>query len=470
MNYAIILAGGVGSRFWPFSREFEPKQFMKVICEESLVQSSIRRLKGIIPSKNIYIISNYKYFFELQKHVSRFGIPSSNIILEPEGKNTAPAIGLCARLISLKDKNAALIVMPSDHYITGLGKFFKNVKTAFLAASRGYLVTMGIKPRYPATGYGYIKVKLKNNNDRGGRNSFLMIDKFLEKPAQEKANKYFKDRKFYWNSGIFVWKADVFLGELKKYLPGLYNSLKKINTCEDIVKAWNGIRPVSVDYGILELSKKIALIPADFSWTDLGSWDALNEIMPTDQHGNIIQADSVDLGSSGICVFSRGKRFISTIGLKDLIVADTPDALLICHKSKAQEVKKVVDYLKERKRKEHVTHVTEKRPWGAYTVLEIGRGFKIKLIEIEPKKRLSLQSHEKRAEHWVVVSGCAKVTSKTGARLVKCNQSVYIPKGTKHRLENPTSKPVKIVEVQTGNYLEEDDIKRFADDFKRQEA
>ncbi len=464
MNYAIILAGGIGSRFWPFSRELEPKQFMQVIGNVSLLQATIMRLKGVIEPKNIYIITNQIYLYELEKQIKQFNIPNDNIILEPEGKNTAPAVGLCARLISKKDKNAVLAVFPADHYISNNNKFQVNIKEGILCAQDDYLVTIGIKPKGPSTGYGYIKVR---NRKKATSPRYYIVERFLEKPDFKRARQYFSDKSFFWNSGIFIWKAKVYLDELKAYLPALYAQINAIKGKNDIVRIWPQIRPVSVDYGIMEYSKRIALIKAEFDWTDLGSWDALNEIMPADKHGNVISADSLDFASRGISVFSRSQRLISTIGVRDLIIADTPDALLVCHKDKAQDVKKIVESLKSSKRKEHIVHVTEKRPWGAYTVLEKASGFKIKLIEIEPQKRLSLQRHKNRAEHWVVVSGTARVTSNGNVRLVKSNESIYIPKGTKHRLENPTRQLLKIVEVQTGIYLEEDDIERFDDDYKR---
>ncbi|MFA5145048.1 MAG: mannose-1-phosphate guanylyltransferase/mannose-6-phosphate isomerase [Candidatus Omnitrophota bacterium] len=458
MNYGVILAGGIGSRFWPFSRELEPKQFLRVIGKGSLFQSTIIRLKQLMPARNIYIVTNQAYLTELLKQVKQFSIPRENIVLEPEGKNTAPAIALCARLIQQRDKDAVLIVLPSDHYIKDINKFNFALRQAVACAKDGFLVTLGVKPKSPSTGYGYIKVKPKSKRLRA---KYYTVEKFLEKPDLAKASRYFKDKSFYWNSGMFIWKAAVFMDEVKLYLPRLYKQIMAIKDTRDIIKVWHRISPVSVDYGIMEHSRKIVLVPAGFDWTDLGSWDALNEVLAKDAKGNIIQADSIDLGSRAICIFSRGNRLITTIGLRDLIIADTPDALLICDRNRAQEVKKVVDQLKLSKRKEHFAHLMEKRHWGHYTVLKQANGFKIKIIEIEPKKSLSLQRHKKRAEHWVVVSGTAKVIGPSGTKLVKNNQSVYIPRGAKHRLENPKNYPLKIVEVQTGSYLEEDDIERL---------
>ncbi|MBU0548536.1 MAG: mannose-1-phosphate guanylyltransferase/mannose-6-phosphate isomerase [Candidatus Omnitrophica bacterium] len=461
MTYAVILAGGVGSRFWPFSRELEPKQFMKIIGEASLLQATIQRLKGVVDPACIYIITNNIYFYEVKAQVAKFGIPDVNIILEPQGKNTAPAVGVCAKLISRIDKDAVLLVLPSDHYIKNISNFKKTVKKAIVCASKDLLVTIGIKPNAASTGYGYIKVD-------GKKNGYITVEKFLEKPDLNKAKKYFKDKRFFWNSGMFTWKAAVFLEEAKKYLPKLYASLRLINSAEDIPKVWPRIEAVSVDYGIMERSRRIALIPASFYWTDLGSWDALAEIFPKDKKGNISSGDTLDVDSNGVCVFSKGNRLVSTIGVNNMVIADTPDALLVCDRSRTQDVKQLVERLKTLKRKEHQVHLTQARPWGSFTVLQQGIGFKIKLIEIMPGKRLSLQRHRSRAEHWVVVSGMAKITSAGKVSFARSNESVYIPKDRKHRLENPLRIPLKVVEVQTGVYLEEDDIERFEDDFKKE--
>ena len=344
MTYAVILAGGVGSRFWPFSREHEPKQFMKILGENSLLQSTVERIKGVVPFNNVYIVTNNIYFYEVKAQVAKYGIPDKNIILEPQGKNTAPAVGLCAKLISRIDKDAMLIVLPSDHYIKNLKNFKGTLKKAIACAKNNLLVTIGIKPTLPSTGYGYIKVD-------GRKNRYQTVEKFLEKPELEDAKRYFKNKNYFWNSGMFIWKASVLLEEIKKYLPGLYSNLELIDSAGDISKVWPVIESISIDYGIMEESKRIALIPADFYWTDLGSWDALAEIFPKDKQGNIVSADSFNLNSKGVCIFSKGSRLISTIGLKDIIIADTPDALLVCGRNKTQDVKKLVASLNSLKRK-----------------------------------------------------------------------------------------------------------------------
>ncbi len=511
--YALILAGGIGSRFWPFSRELEPKQFLKITGRKSLLEDTILRLNGIVAPQNIYIISNKQYFFEIEKHIARFKIPVTNIILESSGKNTAPAIGLGINLITQKLQNKSVIageplaanvawretarqsaidpifiILPADHYIKDTDNFKSCMEKAVAAAGDDYLVTIGIKSHKAATGYGYIKIKskIKNKksklkNTKNNKFDYYLVEKFLEKPNLEKAKAYAADKNYFWNSGIFVWRASVFMQELKDYLPSLYQQLLVIEaqmTASGVIansakqsrinSLWQKIKPISVDYGIMEHSRRVALVPANFDWSDLGSWDVLGDLLAKNLHGNVIQADSIDLGSKDICIFSRGNRLIGTVGLKDLIIADTPDALLVCDKHKTQEVKHIVDSLKSANRREHIAHTTDKRPWGSYTVLQTSTGFKIKLVEIEPGKRLSLQRHKKRAEHWVVVEGRAKITWGDIIKFVNRNESIYIPQGKKHRLENPADSILRIVEVQTGDYLEENDIERFADDFNRE--
>lgn len=464
--FALILAGGAGSRLWPFSRELQPKQLINIIGNETLLQNTISRVKDAICSRQIYIITNHSYYYEVKKQIAKFKIPDANIILEPEGKNTAPAIGLGARLISQINPDAILLALPSDHYIKDIAKFRRYLKKAIVYAKNNFLVTIGVKPTSAETGYGYIEISRKMQA-ASAQSSGYKVERFIEKPSLKDAKKYITSNRYFWNGGMFVWKASVFLEEVKRFLPSLHSQLLSIRAQNDIARVWPKIKPISVDYGIMEYSKRIILIPANFYWTDLGSWDALDEVLPKDKFGNIILADLLDYDSKGICAFSRGNRLIATVGLKDLIIADTPDALLVCNRHKAQDVKKIVEKLKSDKRKEHMVHMTDKRPWGSYTILQVGSGFKIKLVEIDPKKRLSLQSHRKRAEHWVVVCGCAKVTYGKTVKFVRSSQSIYIPKGMIHRLENPAARPLKIVEVQTGNYLEEDDIKRLEDDFQR---
>ena len=458
--YAVILAGGVGSRFWPLSRYMAPKQFLKVISDESLIQQTISRIKRLIPANRIYIVTNLNYFFEIKKQLSSFRIPDRNIILEPDAKNTAPSIALAARYLSFIDPESTMVVLPSDHLISNNSSFIKSIERASVLAENDYLVTLGIVPKRASTGYGYIKVAKKINNG-------YLVSKFIEKPSKKKVASFIKQKNYFWNSGIFVWKTNTISNEIKRHLPSLYNKISLIRPNRDIKKSWNKITPISIDYGIMERSKKVAMVAARFDWSDVGSWQALKDILRKNKSGNIIKADSLDIGSKDLFVWSKD-RFVATVGLKDIIVVDTPDALLICRDDYSENVRKIVDFLKTKKRKEHLFHRTVNRPWGNYTVLRTGSGFKIKVVEIDPKKRLSLQFHRKRAEHWVVVEGKAKVTCGGKTKYIHSNQSIYIPASRKHRLENPLkNRTLKIVEVQTGRYLEEDDIVRLQDDYKR---
>lgn len=461
--YAVILAGGVGTRFWPLSREFAPKQFLKVVSDKTLLEQTILRIKELIPEKNICIITNQNYIFEIKKVLGQFGIPDKNIFLEPVGKNTAPAIALAARYVSLRNPNSKMIVLPADHVISKNGLFIKAIKEASVLAADGYLVTLGVVPKKAMTGYGYIKILKRISPKSKG----YLVDKFIEKPSVEKVVKFIKQKEYFWNSGIFVWKTSVILNEIKKYLPSLSSKINSIYPNRDINKIWQKIAPISIDYAVLEKSKIVSMIPAKFDWSDIGSWQALKDILREYKTGKVLKADSFDIDSKNIFVWSKD-RFIATLGLRDIIIVDTPDALLVCRDDYAEKVRKIVDFLKYEKREEYLCHNKVDRPWGSYTVLRLGNDFKVKLAEIDAGKRLSLQFHRKRAEHWVVVEGIAKVTYDKTVKLIKSNQSIYIPAGKIHRLENPSDRKIlKIIEVQTGNYLKEDDIVRLKDDYKR---
>ena len=459
-TYAVILAGGVGSRFWPMSRELEPKQFLPLSGEKSLLQETVSRVLPLVGAERMLIISNQQYKFQIEEQLREFGVPEANIILEPQGKNTAPAVGFAAWRIAQKDPDAVMLVLPADHHIAKPAKLRSILKTAIKTAGKGKLVTIGIVPTRAHTGYGYIKT-------RSSRAQVRRVERFVEKPDQKTAEKYLRHGGYLWNSGMFVWKAGVILEEIKAYLPDLYRRLKKMKS--DVIDpgAWKRIKGISVDYGILEKSRRVMVIPArDLGWSDLGSWNALSEIQKKDKSGNVLKGDCLDLGSRGTTVVGHS-HLIATIGLKDVVVVDTEDAVLVCDKNRTEDVKHLVLRIKERKRPEHFTHKTVKRPWGAYTVINHGNGFKVKLVQIAPNKRLSLQRHFKRSEHWVVVEGEAKVTIGRDVYFRGPNQSIYVPPKGVHRLENASAKPLKIVEVQCGSYLEEDDIERVEDDFVR---
>jgi mannose-1-phosphate guanylyltransferase/mannose-6-phosphate isomerase len=473
--YAVVMAGGSGTRFWPLSREKMPKQLLKIGGEDTLIQQTVARILPLIKLEHVYIVTHEGLAGDIAAQLtSKFGGAwDRNFILEPEAKNTAPALGLSALQVSRIDPEGIMVVLAADHSIRKTEEFLHVVRQAAEAAKKDYLVTLGIKPGRPETGYGYIKAGERINPAEGG--DLYKVAAFVEKPDLETAKKYAGSGTYFWNSGMFVWKAGTFLKELEKYRPSLYQGLREIRESigtgkeKDVAKAVFGrTESVSVDYAVMETTDRAAVIPADIGWSDVGSWTALEEVTDRDAAGNIITGNVVDIGSRDSIVYAE-KRLVATIGLKDTIVVDTPDATLVCSKEKAQEVKKVVDELKKRKAEEHLTHRTVHRPWGNYTVLEVGERYKIKRIVVNPGAKLSHQLHYHRSEHWVVVTGTARVTNGDKEYDVHPNESTYIPMSAKHRLENLGRIPLQIIEVQNGEYLEEDDIVRYDDDYKRHE-
>jgi mannose-1-phosphate guanylyltransferase/mannose-6-phosphate isomerase len=479
--YGVILAGGVGSRFWPLSRATAPKQLLEVAGSESLLMSTIKRLSPLIPSERITIVTsqaqaevttthlNYSNRLRRRKgeisHAKSTTKKQPELIIEPSGRNTAPAIGLAALELIRRDPEAVMAVLPADHLIKNSSAFRKTLKAAATFASDGALITFGIVPTSPETGYGYIKSGAAFK--KTGKLKIRKVERFIEKPDIKRARKYVKDGGYYWNSGIFVWKASAILAEIKEHLPKVYKTLVAIDNGTLSATAYNKIESVSIDYGIMERSLNVAVIEATFPWSDMGSLSSLEDIYKADKDGNIIRGRVVDIGSTGSFVIGSN-RVVATIGLKDMIIIDTPDATLVCPKDKAQQVKEVVNILKKKHYSEHKVHITVDRPWGSFTVLEGGDSYKLKKIYVAPGARLSLQMHRRRSEHWIVISGTARVQRGEEINTLTQNQSTYIPKGVKHRLGNPSKNiPLEIIEVQNGDYLEEDDIVRFEDDYAR---
>jgi mannose-1-phosphate guanylyltransferase/mannose-6-phosphate isomerase len=488
--HAVILAGGSGTRFWPLSRETYPKQMLQIVGEESLLRQTIKRINGFVSPENIWIVTTEDKAQDIRFHLEPFGPLAQKIRFtkEPLGKNTAPAIGLNAIYLSQVSPESIMIVMPSDHAITDNEKFLDDLKVAIEGAREDHLVTFGIKPSRPETGYGYIKVDYSSKIKLKG---VLKVECFVEKPDLETARRYVSDGGYFWNSGIFVWKTSKILSEIEKHLPELYQTLKEIesllidsgklnrlekpnkpdklnksNKPNKLYELYSSLESISIDYGIMERSPNVLVVPATFEWSDLGSWIALDEMIKKDDAGNIIKGNTVDIGSQNSTIFA-GERLIATIGLKDMVVVDTPDATLVTPKERVQEVRKIVEDLKKNGREEHLLHKKIERPWGSYTVLEKGNGYKIKRVVLKPGAKLSLQLHRRRSEHWVVVSGVAKVTRESETYLVQNNESTFIPINTKHRLENSGEELLQIIEVQNGDYVEEDDIERFSDDYGR---
>lgn len=467
--YTVIIAGGSGTRFWPLSRQDTPKQLLSIGGEETLIQATVSRVSSTIPFERTYIVANSNQIEPINLQLlAMTGVSwDSNFIVEPEAKNTAPAIGLAAVHLKHLNPEAIMVVLPSDHIIKDNKKFCSSILLGTEASAEGYLVTIGIRPNKPETGYGYIKCGKKI------KEGIYNAEGFREKPGKDKVVEYLKDSNYYWNSGIFIWRADAILKAMKKHIPGLYEGLAKIEKTigteksEEATKAvFSKFKSESIDYGILEKADKVAVVPAEMGWSDVGSWHALDYILPVDDDNNVQKGNLISIDNKNSILYC-GRRLVAAVGLEDMIVVDTPDATLICPRNKAQEVRKVVDVLKRRGAKECITHMTVFRPWGSYTVLEAGDRFKIKRIEVKPGAKLSYQMHRHRSEHWIVVAGTAKVTNGDRVYNVHPNESTYIPMSTKHRLENTGKIPLQIIEVQNGDYLEEDDIIRFDDEYKR---
>ncbi|HEY4706853.1 MAG TPA: mannose-1-phosphate guanylyltransferase/mannose-6-phosphate isomerase [Thermodesulfobacteriota bacterium] len=465
--YAAILAGGIGSRFWPLSRETTPKQLLKVVGDESLLKCTIKRLQPLVPPERVMIVTNARQAEIIRLHLTCDGssLGAPGYVIEPMGRNTAAAIALAAIDLYRKDPDAVMAVLPADHVIEDGKPFRAALKAALQAAREGHLVTFGIVPTHPETGYGYIKSVPRAFKKIEGF-GIRKVERFVEKPDIKRARQYLKDGGYYWNSGIFLWKASRILDEMKKHLPDTFESLTTYRDAEGLAAAYKNLKDVSIDHGILEKAKDVVVIPANFPWSDMGSWSSFNTILKPDSEGNIVRGRVVDIGSKNSIVLGCD-RAVATIGLKDMIIVDTPDATLVCPRDRAQEVKEVVNILKKKGYTEHEIHRTVERPWGSYTLLETGEGYKIKKIRVEPKRRLSLQLHHHRSEHWVIISGVARVTRGEEIVDIGINQSTYIPRGVKHRLENPGNMPLEIIEVQNGEYVEEEDIVRFEDDFQR---
>ncbi len=469
----IILCGGSGTRLWPISRTLMPKQFVKLFEDKSLFQLTVERNSKLC--KSSFIVSNSEQYFLALDQLEELNIKNNKYLLEPIGRNTAPAIALAC--LSL-DENEIVLVTPSDHLIKDEKEYEKMLKKAKEFASENKLVTFGITPAFAETGFGYIETV--NEFD---------VKAFHEKPNFEIASSYLKAGNYYWNSGMFCFKVGVFLDELKKYSPEIYDTSKiafenAIGT-ETLVSAKGEVKTSppnlirikhedmanipedSIDYAVMEKSNIVKVIPSNINWSDVGSFDAFFEELPKDKNENTQNDKHISIDSKNNLVYGE-ERIIATVDVEDLIVIDTSDALLISKKGSSQKVKKVVEKLKDMGSDLHNIHLTGHRPWGTYTVLEESNGYKIKRIEVKPGKRLSLQTHKYRNEHWVVVSGIATVEVNNNTFLLNENESTYIKAGQIHRLSNNSDAPLVIIEVQVGIYTGEDDITRFEDDFKRE--
>jgi len=473
--YGVILAGGSGSRLWPLSREMHPKQLLKLTKDSTLFQSTFLRLENVVNSENIFTVTNVKHAEDIKLQLNELKVCDSagRVIIEPVGRNTAPAIGLATFYIlkemSEKNTDPVIIVAPSDHLIKQEDTFANAVNEGVKLAESGYIVTFGIKPDKPDTGYGYIST-FKDESVQEITSQGLKVQEFKEKPDENTAEMYLKAGTYYWNSGIFMFKASTLLNELNKFCPDIIKILENshMQSAGPTIKFddYETMPDISVDYAVMEYSKAISLIPIDCGWNDMGSWQAIFDIENKDERNNFISGNVIDIESENSLIYSTSK-LVTTIGLKDTVIIETEDAILACDKNRTQDVKKIFENLKENNDLACKVHRTVYRPWGFYTVLQRGDGFLIKIIQVNPKAKLSLQMHHHRSEHWVVLAGIAKVSKANEEIILNAGDSVDIPVTMKHSLENPGMIPLKIIEVQNGNYLEEDDIVRFEDIYGR---
>ena len=472
--YPVIMAGGSGTRFWPLSRQLFPKQLLKIIGDETLIQQTMRRVVTGAPPQRVMISTNPPQAESIRVQLSEWkDALKDKFVLEPEARNTAPAIALVALELLRRDSEAVMLVVPADHIVKGQKDFDAAVDLAAELAVQGLLVTFGIKPIRPETGYGYIKPDIKRVLGKRGTLKGYRVGRFVEKPNAVKAAQYLKAGDYYWNSGMFVWRAATIVEEIRRHQPALAQGIEQIGRLIEqnaaraaIDEEYRRLPSISIDTGVMEKSDKAAMVPVAFNWSDVGSWGSLDEVAAKDKAGNIIGGRVVDIDSQRSVVYGD-RRVVATIGLADMVVVDTPDATLVCPKSRAQDVKRIVDILKQQGAPEHLEHLTVHRPWGSYTVLEEGPGYKVKRVTVNAGGRLSLQLHHKRSEHWVVIAGMARVTRGDEVFDLLVGQSTAIPVETKHRLENPGGDTLHIIEVQNGPYLGEDDIVRFKDDYGR---
>jgi mannose-1-phosphate guanylyltransferase/mannose-6-phosphate isomerase len=459
----IILAGGSGTRFWPLSRSLYPKQVLRLLGSASLLQSTVERLLPRIPLARLAVVTNAAQAPLIHQELDRQGWGEIRIFIEPQSRNTAAAAGLAAVLLEKEPEDHLMAVFPADHLIRERESLLQALDLGAVWARAGYLVTFGIPPSRPDPGYGYIK----QGSPLDPEAKVFGAARFVEKPPLPQARAFLKAGGYFWNSGIFIFRRDVLLAAFCRYLPELYQGLGRLRDRKNrppLDEVYQSLPSVSLDHGILEKADNVAVVPVTMGWNDVGTWDALHDLFPQDERGNVFLGRTLDRGSRDSLVYAQD-RLVATIGLARTIVVDTPDATLVCRRDRVQEVKDLVAELQRQNLVESRQHPTVERPWGRYTVMDEGPGFKVKRLEVDPGKKLSLQLHRHRVEHWVVVSGTARVTIGQDIRLITSNQSVYIPLKTAHRLENPEKDPLKIIEVQTGAYLEEDDIIRLDDDY-----
>ncbi len=469
MIIPIIMAGSSGTRLWPLSRSLYPKQFLSLINENSLLQETLKRLDGLNCLPPV-IVSNNEHRFIVAEQLRQFGVDDFQIILEPVGRNTAPAVALAALKSLELHGDHHMLVLAADHAIQDIEAFHAAVLAAEQESVDNKLVTFGIVPTKPETGYGYIK------KGEQVKNSVFKVNSFVEKPDLETAKNYLEQKCYLWNSGMFMFKASVYLDELKKFRPDILaackESLSSASTDLDFIRLHSDVfaecPDESIDYAVMEKTQDCVVIPLDADWSDIGSWTSLWEISEKDEHENVSHGDVINYNSRNNYIYSEGS-LISTVGVNNLIIVQTKDALLVAQQDNVQDIKKIVEILKKQKRSEHISHREVYRPWGRYDSVERGDRYQVKRITVKPGECLSTQMHHHRAEHWVVVAGTAKVTCGERTFFVTENESTFIPIGTVHTLENPGKIPLEVIEIQSGVYLGDDDIVRLSDKYGRVE-
>ena len=454
--FGVILAGGSGSRLWPLSRELYPKQLLNLCAEKSLLQSTFEMLNKFIPASEIISVTNSKHQANVKMQLGDL-CESPVILAEPLSKNTAPAIAICVKyILETSDKDETILVVPSDLLIKENEKFKQTVISAQKYVDEGKIVTFGIKPTYTETGFGYIH-SVDNK-----------VTKFTEKPDNETVLTYLKDENYYWNSGIFMFKVSTIMKELETHCPDIMNILQNIKCSDNKISftEFDKMPNISIDYALMEKSDNIAMVELQSDWKDLGSWKSIYEVSPKDENNNVFVGHVLDKDSKNSFVYSSSK-LVATIGLEDTIVIETEDAILACKKDKTQEVKQIYETLKQQHDGTQKVHKTVYRPWGFYTVIAEGKGFQTKIIHVNVGQKLSVQSHNHRSEHWVVLSGMAKVVLEGKDHILSPGHSVDIPIKAIHSLQNPFEEDLEIIEVQKGDILSEDDIIRYEDMYGR---
>lgn len=468
MLYPVIMAGGSGSRLWPLSRQLNPKQFLKLTDNDlSMLQATVARLEGVSGAAPL-VICNEEHRFLVAEQLRQQNKEGSSIILEPVGRNTAPAIALAALHLAETNPDALMLVLPADHLIRNTAALEASIDAALPLARAGKLVTFGIVPTQAETGYGYIQQGKALADDA------YAVSRFVEKPNRETAQKYVDSGEYLWNSGMFLFSCERYLQELEAFRPDILDACKKSMaaciTDMDFVrvdaKAFAACPDDSIDYAVMEKTADAVMVKLDADWSDIGSWSALWEVSDKDADGNSVKGDVIAHDSRNNFVRAE-HRLVATVGVDDLVIVETKDAVMVAHKDKVQDVKKVVERIKRNGRHEHMNHREVYRPWGMYDSIASGNRYQVKCITVKPGAKLSVQMHHHRAEHWVVVSGTAKVTKGNETYLVSENESTFIPIGEVHSLENPGVIELQLIEVQSGSYLGEDDIVRFEDRYGR---